>query len=81
MRAFAKEVAAEEREYGICVISMGPGVGGGGIATEEAPEWARQRLPGVDAVGDRYLLAAEAPMELSGEQVVVKDGVLTIAPD
>jgi meso-butanediol dehydrogenase/(S,S)-butanediol dehydrogenase/diacetyl reductase len=81
IRAFTQEVAAEERELEICVVSMGPGVGGNGIATDEAPEEARRRMRGVDEVGNRYVLAAEAPMELSGHQVIVKDGVLAIAPD
>jgi NAD(P)-dependent dehydrogenase (short-subunit alcohol dehydrogenase family) len=81
IRGFTQEVAAEEREFGICVVSMGPGVGGGGIATEEAPEAARARMAGVDIVGNRYVIAAEAPMELSGHQVVVEKDTLAIAPD
>ncbi|MBM2811888.1 MAG: short-chain dehydrogenase [Chloroflexi bacterium] len=81
IRVFTQEVAAEEREFGICIVSMGPGAGGGGIATEEAPEAARQQMVGVEAVGNRYVLAAGAPMELSGHQVVAKDGSLAIAPD
>jgi len=80
IRAFTQELAAEVREYGVCVVSMGPGVGGG-LATEEAPEWAQKSLHGVDAVGDRYVLAADAPLDLSGHQVVARDGELIIAPD
>ncbi|MEA2641317.1 MAG: 3-oxoacyl-[acyl-carrier protein] reductase, partial [Chloroflexota bacterium] len=79
IRAFTQSVAAEELEYGICIVSMGPGAGdpkSSGIATEEAPEWARRRMHGVEAVGDRYLYAAEAPLELSGFQVALVDGQL-----
>ena len=81
IRAFTQDVAAEEREFGICVVSMGPGGGGNGIATEEAPEWARRRMHTVEEVGDRYVLAAEAPMDLTGQQIIVKDGTPAIAPD
>lgn len=82
IRSFTMEVAQEEREFNICVVSMGPGSGeGGGIATEEAPEEARQRMKGVESVGNRYVLAAEAPMDLSGHQLVVEDGELAVARD
>lgn len=78
IRAFTAEVAAEERELNVRIVSMSPG-SGGGIATEEAPEEARRRMKGVETVGNRYVLAAEAPMELSGHQVEVEDNELVIA--
>jgi NAD(P)-dependent dehydrogenase (short-subunit alcohol dehydrogenase family) len=91
IRAFTAKVAIEERDHNICIVSMGPGgsaaSGAGaenrrGIATEEAPAEARARMMSVaDVVGDRYLLAAEAPMELSGNQIAVEDGKLVAAPD
>lgn len=95
IRAFTRSVAEEEREFNICIVSMGPGSGaevvrqagpgvpggGGGIVTEDSPEWARERGRWVESVGNRYVLAAEAPMELSGHQIVVRDGQLAIAPD
>lgn len=100
IRAFTKCMADEEREYYICIISMGPGdvVGGpprqrligqgipgagGGIVTADSPAWS-QANPGstaVDDIGNRYILAAEAPMELTGHQVVVRDGKLEAAED
>lgn len=93
IRAFTWGVAAEERQFNICILSMGPGAGQGdpdrlgpgglgGIITEDSPEWAREaRLSrGVETVGTRYVIAAEAPMEFSGHQVVVRDGKLEIAP-
>lgn len=56
--------------------------GGGGIVTDVSPVWAQDRGWGeVSDVGDRYVVAAEAPMEFSGHQVVVRDGKLEIASD
>jgi NAD(P)-dependent dehydrogenase (short-subunit alcohol dehydrogenase family) len=102
IRAFTRNVADEEREFNVCIMSMGPGGrinssdpepprrsgpgipgGGGGIVTEDSPEWARSN-PGstmVEAVGNRYVIAAEAPIEFSGHQVFVRDGKLYIATD
>lgn len=55
---------------------------GGGIVTEDSPDWARVREWGtVEDVGDRFVVAAEAPIEFTGHQVVVKDGKLEIASD
>ena len=99
IRAFAKFVAEEEREFNVCVLSMGPGSGGaderprdagpgvpgggGGIVTEDSPQWAREssRPAQVESVGDRYVLAAQASMEFSGHQVTVRDGALAIVED
>ncbi|NIO07425.1 MAG: SDR family NAD(P)-dependent oxidoreductase [Deltaproteobacteria bacterium] len=63
LRTFTRFVAEEVREHGVCVVIAGPG---GAIATEEAPDEVRSRMPGPDLVGTTYLLAAEAPMEFSG---------------
>ena len=99
IRAFARFVAEEEQAFNICVMSMGPGTGatstrprepvpglpggGGGIVTEDSPEWARANpnTAQVESVDNRYVIAAEAPMEFSGHQVTVRDGVLTIVQD
>ena len=92
IRAFTKQVALEEKGFNICIVSMGPGGGGlptppgeeplRGIATDETPEEKRGRMRWVgDVLGDRYLLAAEAPMELSGNQITVRDGELVVADD
>jgi 8-oxo-dGTP diphosphatase len=70
---FSRYLAEEVREHNICVMSLAPG---GAIATEWAPEEARRRLPGPDSAGDRFLLAADAPMELSGHLVDFIDGKL-----
>lgn len=93
IRAFSRAVAEEEREFNICVMSMGPGAGegqrgewkpggGGGLITEDSPDWARERTWGtVDGVGNNYVIAAQASMDFSGHQVRVRNGQLEIASD
>jgi NAD(P)-dependent dehydrogenase (short-subunit alcohol dehydrogenase family) len=72
IEVFTEEVAPELREFNICMVSMSPGA----TVTEEAPADVRMGARGVDAIGDRYLLAAEAPMEFSGYHIAVEDGRL-----
>jgi NAD(P)-dependent dehydrogenase (short-subunit alcohol dehydrogenase family) len=87
IRAFTQDLAAEERDYNICIMAMGPG---GeelndprrGIATHEAPEEAKQHMrPVEDVVGNRFIIAAEAPMEFSGHMVQIRNGKVVLAPD
>jgi len=63
IRTFTRYVAEEERDANICIVVVSPG---GAIATEDASEAAKQSLPGPDAVGDAFVLAAQAGMEQSG---------------
>lgn len=73
---FTKLLAEEEREFNICVVSVRPGTT---IATEEAPPEVRQRLPGPEFVGNKYVLAAQAGMELTGHLITARvDGRLEI---
>ncbi len=78
LRTFTRFVAEEVRQHGVCVVIAGPG---GAIATEEAPEDVRSRMPGPDLVGTTYLLAAEAPMEFSGFYVKRVDEKLQLDQD
>ena len=64
IRKFTGFVAVEEREHNICVVAISPG---GAIATEEAPEDVRQRLPGPDHVGNGFVLASRLGMEDTGK--------------
>lgn len=81
IRSFTRHVANEEREFNVCVVCMGPNPPGiTGIATEDAPEEARARMRNVEVVGNRYVLAAQAPMELTGENLDVKDRELYALP-
>ena len=70
---FSRMVAGEVREAGVFVAAVHPGAA---IATEDAPEEARQRMPGPEIVGNRFVLAAEADLELSGKLLTLKDGQL-----
>ena len=75
IRTFTRFVAEEEREFNVCVVALPPGTQ---IATEEAPAEVRQRMAGPEFVGNRFVLAAQAPMELSGNELQLKDGELVI---
>lgn len=77
IKTLTKFVAEEEREHGICVVMVTPGTQ---IATEEAPEEARARMAGPEYVGERFVLAAQAPMELSGQLLDLNDGQLIVRP-
>ncbi len=77
IRHFTRLVAEEEREFNICIMAVTPGAA---IATEEAPEHVRKQMPGVDLVGNRFVLAAQAGMELSGKTVTMTDGKLQVLP-
>jgi NAD(P)-dependent dehydrogenase (short-subunit alcohol dehydrogenase family) len=71
--SFARYLAEEVRPSNICVVAVNPGAT---LATEDAPEQVREKYPGVEVVGNRYVLAAEAPMELTGRSLVLRDGKL-----
>jgi NAD(P)-dependent dehydrogenase (short-subunit alcohol dehydrogenase family) len=76
---FARYLAEEVRAANICVISMNPG---GTIATEDAPpEVKAAGYPGVEIVGDRFVLACDARMDMTGHAVEVKDGRLEALPN
>ncbi len=70
---FTAFVAEEVRDQNICVVILSPGAA---IATEDAPEEARRRMPGPEFAGNRFVLAADAPMSLSGKLLTVRDGAL-----
>jgi 3-oxoacyl-[acyl-carrier protein] reductase len=75
IRTFTRFVAEEVREWNICVVAVSPG---GAIATEDAPEEIRRTMPGPESAGNRFVLAAEAGMDLSGQRLTLKDGRLEI---
>jgi len=75
IRTFTRFVAEEEREWGICVVALTPG---GAIATEDAPEAVHQQMAGLDSLGNRFLLAAETGMEMTGQLLTLKEGHLEI---
>jgi NAD(P)-dependent dehydrogenase (short-subunit alcohol dehydrogenase family) len=73
IRSFTRAVADEEREFNVCVVTMSPG---GRIAVEGTDPETLANFPGPEAVGNRFVLAAEAGMELSGQLIDVQDGKL-----
>ena len=77
IRSFTRAVAEEEREFNICVVAMTPG---GRIAVEGTDEEVLAQYPGPEAVGNRFVLASEAGMELSGQLIDVEDGKLVGRP-
>ncbi len=73
IRTFTRFAAEEVRESNVCVVTMSPGVP---IATEGAPEEALRRLPGPEILGNGFVLAAQLPMDLSGQIFSYQDGKL-----
>ena len=73
IRTFTRFVAEEEREWNVCVVAFSPKQA---IATEDAPEEARKRLPGPECLGNGFVLAAQAGMDLTGKTVEHREGNL-----
>ena len=73
IRTFTRFVAEEVRDSNICVVTVSPRVP---IATETAPETARKTMPGPDILGDAFVLAAQAPLESSGQCLAFDEGKL-----
>jgi NAD(P)-dependent dehydrogenase (short-subunit alcohol dehydrogenase family) len=77
IRMFTRFVAEEEREWNVCVVAVAPGAA---IATEDAPEEVRGRLPGPEYLENVFVLALQADMQLTGQLLLLKDGRLTVLP-
>lgn len=73
IRTFTRFVAEEVRESNICVVSFSPRVP---IATETAPETAKEAMPGPEILGDAFVLAAQLSLESSGQCLAYEDGKL-----
>ena len=73
IRTFTRFVAEEVREANVCVVIFSPRVP---IATEGAPEEALSSLARPEILGNGFVLAAQTPMELSGEVFSFQDGKL-----
>jgi NAD(P)-dependent dehydrogenase (short-subunit alcohol dehydrogenase family) len=77
IRTFTRYVAEEVRESNVCVVIFSPRVP---IATEGAPEEALKRLPGPEILGNGFVLAAELPMDLTGQMFAYENGKLVRQP-
>lgn len=73
IRTFTRFVAEEVREENICVVTFSPRFA---IATETAPEAAKESMPRPEILGDAFVLAAQLPLESSGQCVAFEDGKL-----
>ncbi len=77
IRTFTRYLAGEEKESNVCVVAIAPA---GAIATENAPEEARIRLPNPESLEDAFVLAAQLPMDVSGETLQLQEGELVVLP-
>ena len=77
IRTFTRYVAGEMKESNVCVVAISPA---GAIATENAPEEVRRRLPSPESLQDAFVLAAQVSMELSGETLQLREGQLVVLP-
>jgi NAD(P)-dependent dehydrogenase (short-subunit alcohol dehydrogenase family) len=73
IRTFTRYVAEEVRDANVCVVIFSPRVP---IVTESAPPEAFSRLPGPEILGQGFVLAAELPIERSGEIFSYQEGKL-----
>ncbi len=73
IRTFTRYVAEEVRENNVCVVIFSPRVP---IVTEGAPEEAFKRLPGPEILGPGFVLAAQLPIEQSGQIFSYQNGKL-----
>ncbi len=75
---FSRYLAEEVRESNICVVTFSPRVP---IVTEGAPEDAFTRLPSPEILGQGFVLAAEVPMEQTGQLFSYQNGKLVAGKD
>jgi len=73
IRTFTRFAAEEVRNSNICVLTFSPRFA---IATETAPDKAKERMPGPEILGKAFVLAAEVPMDLSGQCLAFEEGKL-----
>jgi 3-oxoacyl-[acyl-carrier protein] reductase len=76
IRTFTRFVAEEVRDAHICVAALSPG---GTIAHEMAPEEVRQRVAGPEIIQNRFVLAADIGLDMSGQLLDLKDGRLVVS--
>lgn len=83
IRAFSMDVAAEEADKNVCVISFGPG-GPGGSERRDAmtPEEVSAEAAKIDlGLGMAVVSAADIPMSMAGRMFVAKNGKAVPSPD
>ncbi|MGY9020420.1 MAG: SDR family NAD(P)-dependent oxidoreductase [Alphaproteobacteria bacterium] len=75
IRTFTRYVAEEVRDDNICVVTFSPRFA---IATETAPQEAKDRMPSPEVLGDGFVLSAQLPMVSSGQCFAHEDGKLIL---
>jgi NAD(P)-dependent dehydrogenase (short-subunit alcohol dehydrogenase family) len=74
VRAFTRFTAEEEREAGICIVLVEPAERA--VASDEAPLDVQRAYPGPESVGNRFVLAAETGIELTGRLLRLHNGAM-----
>ncbi len=75
IRTFTHYIADEVRDDNICVVTFSPRFA---IATETAPQEAKDRMPSPEVLGDGFVLSAELPIDASGKCYAFEDGKLVL---
>jgi 3-oxoacyl-[acyl-carrier protein] reductase len=73
IRTFTRYLSEEVEGDNICAVTFSPRLP---IATETAPDEAKDRMPGPDVLGQAFVLCAELPMEETGKCLAIEDGKL-----
>lgn len=73
IKTFTRYIAEEVRDSNICVVTFSPRLQ---IASETAPEDARNTLPGPEILGDAFVLAAQLTLDSSGQCLAYEGGQL-----
>jgi len=75
IRTFTHYIAGEVKDDNICVVTFSPRFA---IATETAPQEAKDRMPSPEVLGDGFVLSAQLPMDSSGKCFAIEDGKLVL---
>ncbi len=75
IRTFSRYVAEEVRDDNICVVTFSPRYA---IATEDASDEAKSRMPSPEVLEDAFVLASQLSMDFSGKCVAYDAGSLVI---
>ncbi len=75
IRTFSRYIAEEVRADNICVVTFSPRYA---IATEDASDEARQRMPAPDILEQAFVLVSELGMEYSGKCVAYENQTIVL---
>ena len=75
IRTFSRYVAEEVRTDNICVVTFSPRYA---IATEDASDEAKQRMPAPDVLEQAFVLVSELGMDYSGKCVAYENQTIVL---